>query len=310
MKSIKKTNIYYMALIIFYMFAAFLVSLFPIKNINVNFSLLLGELIILIPTLAYLAISKFRPIRLLQIKPISISNILIIILLTYLCMPLLSLLNYISMFFVHSKVTDMFQVAGTNPLGLNLLLIAVVPAVVEELVFRGILFHSYRRNNILRAGILSAFLFGLMHLNVNQFLYAFAMGIIFAFVIEATGSIFSSMLMHFIINANSVMIYYMYGQLKELAGDELKKQITALPSDFAAGTIIYLVVMALIGLILAALVYYWLCYRNGTVAHIRNITGRPGRKVFNLEYGRIFSIPLIIGIIICICYIIYNDFVV
>lgn len=310
MKSIKKTNIYYMALIIFYMFAAFLVSLFPIKNINVNFSLLLGEVIILIPTLIYVAISKFKPIRLLQIKPISISNILIIILLTYLCMPLLSLLNYISMFFVHSKVTDMFQVAGTNPLGLNLLLIAVVPAIVEELVFRGILFHSYRRNNILRAGILSAFLFGLMHLNVNQFLYAFAMGIIFAFVIEATGSIFSSMLMHFIINANSVMIYYMYGQLKELAGDELTKQITALPSDFAAGTIIYLVVMALIGLILAALVYYWLCYRNGTVAHIRNIIGRPGRKVLNLEYGRIFSIPLIIGIIICICYIIYNDFVV
>lgn len=310
MKSIKKTNIYYMALIIFYLLAAFLVSLFPIKNINVNFSLLLGEVIILIPTLVYLAISKFKPIRLLQIKPISISNILIIILLTYLCMPLLSLLNYISMFFVHSKVTDMFQVAGTNPLGLNLLLIAVVPAVVEELVFRGILFHSYRRNNILRAGILSAFLFGLMHLNVNQFLYAFAMGIIFAFVIEATGSIFSSMLMHFVINANSVIAYYMYGQIKEMAGDELTKQITDIQSDFAVGTTVSLVVMALIGLILAALVYYWLCYRNGTVAHIKNILWKPGRKVLDLEYGKIFSIPLIIGIIICICYIIYNDFVV
>ena len=84
------------------------------------------------------------------------------------------------------------------PFVVQLLIIAVLPACVEEFVFRGLIYHSYRKNGILGAAVLSGLVFGLMHLNINQLSYAAVMGIIFALLVEATGSMYSSMLAHYI----------------------------------------------------------------------------------------------------------------
>ena len=50
---------------------------------------------------------------------------------------------------------------------------------------------------------MSGLIFGLMHLNFNQFSYGFALGVIFAAVVEASGSIYASMAIHFLINFQS-----------------------------------------------------------------------------------------------------------
>ena len=42
-----------------------------------------------------------------------------------------------------------------------------------------------------------------MHLNFNQFSYGFVLGVIFAAVVEASGSIYASMAIHFLINFQS-----------------------------------------------------------------------------------------------------------
>lgn len=39
-----------------------------------------------------------------------------------------------------------------------------------------------------------------MHMNFNQMAYAVVIGLIFGFVVEATGSIIPTMIMHFLIN--------------------------------------------------------------------------------------------------------------
>ena len=53
---------------------------------------------------------------------------------------------------------------------------------------------------------MSGLVFGLFHLNINQFCYAFVIGVVFAFLVEATGSIWSSVLAHFAINTYSITI--------------------------------------------------------------------------------------------------------
>ena len=53
---------------------------------------------------------------------------------------------------------------------------------------------------------MSGLVFGLFHLNINQFCYAFVIGVVFAFLVEATGSIWSSVLAHFAINTYSIKI--------------------------------------------------------------------------------------------------------
>ena len=54
-----------------------------------------------------------------------------------------------------------------------------------------------------KAALMSGLIFGLMHLNFNQFSYGFVLGVIFAAVVEASGSIYASMAIHFLINFQS-----------------------------------------------------------------------------------------------------------
>lgn len=312
MKSITKTNIFFMCLAIFYLIVFISIRFIPPQFFSVNFSLVLGEIIILIPSVVYLIITRFKPLKEMRFKPIKISNILIIILLTYLCMPVLSLLNYISMFFTENAMTDVFSLLGGNPLWLNLFFIAFLPAFCEELAFRGILYHSYRKRSMFAGMLMSAFLFGLFHMNLNQFFYAAFMGIMFVLVVEATGSIFASMIIHFVVNANSVVVSYFYTNVLKLSENELA-QSASIMAEFQTLQIVLvtavLVAAAVIGLVLAILVYIWLCKRNGSLERIKQMVRKPGRKIYSSEHGKIIGIPLVIGILICIGFVIYNDLI-
>ena len=66
---------------------------------------------------------------------------------------------------------------------------------------------GYRRDGSrVAAVIMSALAFALMHLNFNQAAYAFIIGVAFAFIVEATGSLWSSIMCHMMFNAESVIV--------------------------------------------------------------------------------------------------------
>ena len=94
-------------------------------------------------------------------------------------------------------------------------MVAVIPSLFEESVYRGIFYNEYRKESPLKAILLSGFLFGIIHLNFNQFAYAFAMGIIFALIIGYRFNL-STMIIHLIINGNSILTLYLYPKLIEL----------------------------------------------------------------------------------------------
>ncbi len=91
---------------------------------------------------------------------------------------------------------------------LELLFTAVLPGICEEVAHRGMLLNGYRKTGIKKAIILSGFLFGLMHLNIEQFFYASLIGMFFGFVAFFTDSIFPTMIMHFTNNAISTFMGY------------------------------------------------------------------------------------------------------
>ena len=102
----------------------------------------------------------------------------------------------------------------------GLIFIAVLPAVMEEFAFRKVIFGLTRKHGFWPAAILSSVVFGLMHQNITQGIFAFGMGIIFCYVYEKTGSIWVTMLLHFANNALSVIlphipVYEGYGPLIE-----------------------------------------------------------------------------------------------
>ena len=78
------------------------------------------------------------------------------------------------------------------------------PAITEEITIRGIVLSGYDNKNIYVACIASGLLFGIMHLDPQQFLYATVLGFILALVVRITNSIFASAIIHFIINGTSI----------------------------------------------------------------------------------------------------------
>lgn len=88
-----------------------------------------------------------------------------------------------------------------------LLVIAVAPAICEEMMFRGMLFHAMKaRYRIVTAIGAVAVLFGIYHMSLIKFIPTGLLGLVLCYIVYVTGSIYPAMLMHFINNALSVLI--------------------------------------------------------------------------------------------------------
>ena len=94
----------------------------------------------------------------------------------------------------------------------NLVMIAVLPAIGEELIFRGILqrilVNSTR--NIHLAVVISAFIFSAFHMQFYGFLPRFFIGIILGYLYVASGTLWLPILAHFINNAVATIFFFLF----------------------------------------------------------------------------------------------------
>lgn len=87
---------------------------------------------------------------------------------------------------------------------LSFIVMALVPAFCEELLFRGAILTNLLPFGRSSAILISALLFSLMHQNPGQILYAFAAGILLGVVYERTGSIWNCVFLHLLNNFSSL----------------------------------------------------------------------------------------------------------
>ena len=101
-----------------------------------------------------------------------------------------------------SDISDLMNLSFNTPLEsiLCIVYIALLPAIFEELLFRKLVYSALKKYGKILAIIVSSVCFGLIHQNLSQGIFAFLVGIIFCIVNEKTGTILSSMLLHFINN--------------------------------------------------------------------------------------------------------------
>ncbi|WAM36122.1 CPBP family intramembrane glutamic endopeptidase [Caldicellulosiruptor acetigenus] len=95
--------------------------------------------------------------------------------------------------------------SGIVSMGISM---ALVAPFFEEFIFRGLIFGVMQKNrlNIFVAIVVQALLFGLIHLNLYQGIFAFFIGIFLALALYWTGSIWSSIVMHFTVNSLAVIV--------------------------------------------------------------------------------------------------------
>ncbi len=137
----------------------------------------------------------------------------------------------------------------------SLILISLVPAVAEELVFRGYLYRKLIRFGQLPYILISAFFFGSFHGNLDQFLYAFVLGCWLGYLVCRTGSVVYGMLIHLFINFFSSCV------------------LTSAGDGAVANALLGLGILALVGW---GLVQFWDFHRR---MFVRSATGLPEHPI-------------------------------
>lgn len=208
----KKANWAFLFMILSYLGVSVLIAFFlPSAVDNILVSNLMIEIVIFIPILIPMLISREKITVFMEFHKIKPGSVLMIGLYTFLTMPLLSLFNVLSQFWVENEVTSMidsYQIANMSflPLWFSL---GIIAPVFEEAICRGGVYRSYRRSgSAFKAMILSAVVFACLHLNFNQAAYAMVMGVMAVLLVEATGSLWSSIVYHGLINGGSCLLMY------------------------------------------------------------------------------------------------------
>ncbi len=287
-------------------------------GITVNF--FLGEAVLMVPALLFLLFSRRRPaqtesmplqqtVRTRMFCRIRISSLLMIALCTFLIMPFVTVLNTLTLFFTDNAVAAIEGDILGVPFPVMLFMIGIFGPFCEEFVFRGIIYGSYAGRG-LSAMILSALTFGLMHMNFNQAVYAFAIGIFFAVLVEAAGSLWASVFCHMFFNSVQVVMMYLsravLGSAYAKAVSEAAGELTS--ADLQAGLAVYLLIAAVTTPI-AGCCIAWIAKNEGRQEALRALfhptAGSTAQKNTPGEAAvqeSLLTVPLIVAVVLCLGY--------
>ncbi len=129
----------------------------------------------------------------------------------------------------------------SSPLAVQVVVLAVLVPVSEELVFRGLLFKRLReRATYMQAALYSAIVFGLMHVNFVQMLYGFILGMMLTYLYEKYGSVKAPIAAHMAMNLLSILATE-FNLLDWLMEGRLRIGIVTVACAFVASTMFVLV---------------------------------------------------------------------
>ena len=216
--------------------------------------LILSELLVVIPTMIYMIITKmplgdehgFR-----KIKPLTV---FMSIILAFTFMPVVGFVNILTQFFVSNTMTQASDSLFSGSYIVILFISSIYGPICEEIVFRGVLFKEYATiTTAMKAALISGLFFGLMHLNVNQTCYALVLGVVFAIVNRASGSIVTSIIMHVTINLWNMLILMVTNIAYKATG--MSQSVSELAEEARTSDMLYMYagIYLVLGLIFGAI---------------------------------------------------------
>ena len=149
----------------------------------------------------------------------------------------------------------MLQVDTVWGLLFNLLVIALIPALGEELTFRGMLQQALVKGcKNAHVGIfLSAAIFSFIHFQFYGFLPRMFLGLLLGYMFYYSGSLWTSILMHFVNNGAAVVVAYF----------EQRNQISTSVEDFGATDSPIILVASLMATVLLIVLCSKIKYKYG-----------------------------------------------
>lgn len=277
-----------------------------IYQLSMQENMIMSGAIFWLPSLLFLFFTKTNPFKFLRLKKIKIATIGKVILFTIVAFPITSFLNSLTMLFTENAILEISDEILQLPFLLIFFFMAVYGPLSEELAFRGVIFHGYLQSGSrLKAILLSSLLFGMAHMNLNQFVYAFVLGILMALLVEATGSIVSAFVFHILFNSFSVINLFISKEtLLDATAMEASQEIFA-NSEMMFMVISVLLVIALVCLLLAGCILVWIAKGENRTEALKSL-----KIDFKENKSSLITIPLIIGLIIGVVYMGLNLFLI
>lgn len=289
MNKTKYYNEYLFGLIIFSLIVQTIFA-YALNHIKIFYlSLIIPQATLLLCILSIFFIFKELKIsEYIKFKYINFFDIIMIILLSIFIIPIVNIISLISQLAFKNEINDIVtNLITTYPFPVTFFLIAIVPAIVEEICFRGVTFSILKKTNTLQAILISALTFGLVHLNFNQFLYAFVIGLIFAILVLITDSLIYPMIIHCFINGTSITLQYTLlkhsSETGSMGANDIKSLIT--PT---------LILVFFISLIIECALIYFLSVKYNSTNKLKNLFKKENNK------NNISSFTLIAFILICL----------
>lgn len=277
----------------------FILKMFPgslkAENIWVSQSVF-AIICFIVPIILTVTVKKISFKEVVPLKPISLTNFFLIVFLGFTMQPFLQLIGAITNVFFEDEVSDAIAVFSSLSLPKALFVSAIVPAITEELAFRGVILSSYKRNSVLTGILMSSFYFGIMHVTITQLFYAIAGGIIFAYLVKVTKSIWSSILIHFVFNGSQVT----FAHIAYKVTPNLNEQIANVSYTFK--DLIYPLLYFLITSPLLALsIFLFVKYNKEEIKQLKEENTQVKNMV---DKPKVFTLFFYINIIVYILYMI------
>lgn len=153
---------------------------------------------------------KLNVLQIVLLPFIAIATILVFLPLANAWSAFLNVIGY------HGPGVSMPSFSNVGYYFLALVVLAVLPAIGEELFVRGMVFPGLATRNVWFGVLMSGLFFSLMHANPVQTVHQFGLGAVLAIVVALSGSVWAGVIVHFFNNFVSITLTAYLPQVDEL----------------------------------------------------------------------------------------------
>lgn len=229
-----------------------------LQSLSFDMGILFTEyIIVLLPVFILGAIQKVNIKKALRFNPMPIKVIIKIFFMSLFLVPIIGFGNIVvSTILNYFDLIIMYEIpSATNSVEFikYSFLIAFSAGLCEEVFFRGMVLDAFENHfNKKTAMFMSAFLFGVFHYNIQNLVGPMLIGLIFAYIVYITNSIYAAIIAHAVNNWVSVVAGYVVNIVSTEIPDVTPAEASLTPGDMLAGTII-MGIVAMISIIIILL---------------------------------------------------------
>ena len=303
MKAIKRVNGFFLVLVVLHIGASLLVSMLDEEAVKLGTfaSLMLTQLLILVPSFLFFLLTRYDIFEWIPFRRLNGKTIFLVIVFTFLIMPLISCVNIFSQLFTTNTAVEMLGELTDMPAIITVLIVGFVGPFCEEFTFRGVIYGGLRQSGYLfAAAAVTGIYFGLMHLNLNQFSYALVLGLVFSLLNEAAGSIWASIIGHAVVNTWNVILMLFAEKFYSGMGMDILSEVNGVVgTDEKLAVMGIVLVMAVVTTALAVGTFVAISESEGRLSVVKSIF-KPKHDEETETHRQVITVSGYIAIALCL----------